>query len=158
MNGKIDELSYLHINNQHSAAWKTVSELSGKSSKPITTLKGGSREKRLENWFSYFKNLLGKPEILLENKTLPKLQVSYSLNIPTVKFTIAELTQVLKNVKNKARGLVKILAVLWKDIIFHQLLIHQLIFVILLLNTISYHQFGFNLKSYFPKKGDLTIP
>ena len=30
INGKINELSYLHINHQHSAVWKTVNELSGK--------------------------------------------------------------------------------------------------------------------------------
>ena len=80
VNGKINELAYLHINNQHSAAWKTVNELSGKSSKPPTTLKGGCREKRLENWLSHFKNLLGKPATLPENKTLPRLQVCNSLN------------------------------------------------------------------------------
>ena len=123
INGKINELSYLHINHQHSAAWKTVNELSGKGCKPPTTLKGGCREKRLENWLSHFKNLLGKPATLPENKTLPKLQVCNSLNIPTGKFTIAELIQVLKSVKNKALGPDKIPAILWKDPIFHQLLI-----------------------------------
>ena len=49
------------------------------SSKPPTTLKGGCREKRLENCFSHFKNLLGKPETLPEDKTFPKLQVCNSL-------------------------------------------------------------------------------
>ena len=40
VNGKIDEISYLHINQRHSAAWKTENELSGEGSKPATTLKG----------------------------------------------------------------------------------------------------------------------
>ena len=156
VNGKIDELSYLHINSQHSAAWKTVSELSGKSSKPPTTLKGGSREKRLENWFSHFKNLLGKPATLPEDKTLPKLQVCNSLNIPTGKFTIAELTQVLKNVKNKALGPDKIPAVLWKDPIFHQLLIDLCNFASE--NHISPSVWLQSQIIPIPKKGDLTLP
>ena len=156
VNGKIDELSYLHINNQHSAAWKTVNELSGKSSKPPTTLKGGCREKRLENWLSHFKNLLGKPATLPENKALPKLQVSNTLNIPTGKFTIAELNQVLKNVKNKALGPDKIPAVLWKDPIFHQLLIDLCNFASE--NHISPSIWLQSQIIPIPKKGDLTIP
>ncbi|XP_063597238.1 uncharacterized protein LOC134773922 [Penaeus indicus] len=47
INGKITEISHLHINQQHSAAWKTINELAGKSSKPPPTIKGGSREQRL---------------------------------------------------------------------------------------------------------------
>ena len=50
INGKIDYLSNLHINQQHSSAWKTINELSGKGSNPTPTVKGGIREKRLENW------------------------------------------------------------------------------------------------------------
>ena len=72
VNGKIDELTNFHINQQHSAAWKTINELSGKGSEPSPTIKGGSREKRLENWLSHFKNLLGKPATIPTNLYLPQ--------------------------------------------------------------------------------------
>ena len=134
----------------------TLSELSRKSSKPPTTLKGGCREKRLENLFSHFKNLLGKPATLPEDKTLPKLQVCNSLNIPTGKFTIAELNQVLKNVKNNAHGPDKIPAVLWKDPIFHQLLIDLCNFASE--NHISPSVLLQSQIIPIPKIGDLTIP
>ena len=42
---KIQDISSLHISNRHHAAWKTVGELSGKSSKPTTRIKGGSAKK-----------------------------------------------------------------------------------------------------------------
>ena len=149
-NGKINELSYLHINHQHSAAWKTVNELSGKGCKPATTLKGGCREKRLENWVSHFKNLLGKPATLPENKTLPKLQVCNSLNIPTGKFTIAELIQVLKSVKIKLLAQTKYQLSCGKIPFFTNCLS---IFVTLLLKTMYHHQYGSNRKSFlFQKK------
>ena len=73
VNGKIDELNNFHINQQHSAAWKTINELSGKGSKPSPTIKGGSWEKRLENWLSHFKNLLGKPAKIHTNLSLPNV-------------------------------------------------------------------------------------
>ena len=77
INGKINELSSLHIN-QHSAARKTVNELSGKGCKPPTpTLKVGCREKRLENWLSHFKNL-GKLA------TLPEKFLSSKFAIPLI--------------------------------------------------------------------------
>ena len=50
VNGIIYELTNFHINQQHSAAWKTINELSGKGLEPSPTIKGGSREKQLENW------------------------------------------------------------------------------------------------------------
>ena len=72
ISGKIDDISNLHINQQHSAAWKTINELSGKGSKSPTTT-GTSGEKRLENWLSHFESLLGHPAALPENKSLSKV-------------------------------------------------------------------------------------
>ena len=63
INGKIAEIEHLHITKQHSAAWKTISEISGKSSKPPIRLKGGCSASRLSNWTDHFKNLLGKEPI-----------------------------------------------------------------------------------------------
>ena len=90
---------------------------------PSPMIKGGSWEKRLENWLSHFKNLLGKPATIPPNLSLPNVQVSGSLNIPTGHFINAELTLVLKSLKNKALGPDKIPVILWKDPIFHQLLL-----------------------------------
>ena len=156
INGKIDDLSNLHINQQHSAAWKTINELSGKGSNPTPTIKGGSRDKRLENWLSHFKNLLGKPASLPEGSSLPKVQVSDHLNISTDKFNKAELIYVLKNMKNKALGPDKIPVILWKDPLFHQLLLDLCNFAFS--NHISPSIWLESQIIPIPKKGDLTLP
>ena len=156
INGKIDHITNLHINQQHSAAWKSINELSGKGSNPTTTIKGGSREKRLENWLSHFKNLLGKPASIPDNSSLPKVQVSDSLNIPTGDFSIVELKSVLKSLKNKALGPDKIPVILWKDPIFQQLLLDLCNFA--LNNNISPSIWLQSQIIPIPKKGDLTLP
>ena len=132
-------MSYLGKVASHQRLWKEVAE-----------------KKRLENWLSHFKNLLGKPTTLPENKTLPNLHVCNSHNIPTGKFTIAELIQVFKSVKNKSLGPDQIPAILWKDPIFHQLLIDLCNFAFE--NHLSPSIW---LKSQIipiPKKDDMTIP
>ena len=55
--GEIASISHLHINQQHSAAWKTINQLAGKGTQPPSLVKGGSREQRLANWHSHFKHL-----------------------------------------------------------------------------------------------------
>ena len=49
IDGKINDISSLHINKKHHAAWKTIGELSGKNSKPTTRIKGGSSKKRMSS-------------------------------------------------------------------------------------------------------------
>ena len=156
INGKIDYLSNLHINQQHSSAWKTINELSGKGSNPTPTIKGGTREKRLENWLSHFKNLLGKPAPLSVGSSLPKVQVSNRLNISTDEFKKAELSSVLKSMKNKALGPDRIPVILWKDPIFHQLLLDLCNFAFS--NHISPSIWLESQIIPIPKKGDLTLP
>ena len=156
VNGKIDDISNLHITRQHSAAWKTVNDLSGKGSKPTTTIKGGNKQKRLENWFSHFHNLLGKPTTLPSHERLPKVQICDFLNIPTNEFAINELTPVLTSLLNKALGPDKIPAILWKDPIFHHLLLDLCNFAIT--NHISPSIWLRSQIVPFPKKGDLTLP
>ena len=51
--GKIDAISNFHISHQHSAAWKIINELSGRKDHPSIQLKGGSPEKRRENWLNH---------------------------------------------------------------------------------------------------------
>ena len=135
VNIKNDELTNFHINQHHSVAWETINELSGKGSKPSPTIKGGSREKWLENWLSHFKNLLGKPATIPTNISLPNVQVSGLLNIPTGQFINAKLILVLKSLKNKALGPDKIPVILWKDPLFHQLMLELCNFA--LTNNIS---------------------
>ena len=156
VNGKIDDITNLHINQQHSAAWKIINELSGKGSKPSTTIKGGNKEKRLQNWLSHFKNLLGKPATVPENNSLPTTQISSLLNIPTCNFNNEELVFVLRNLKNKALGPDKIPGILWKDPIFHQLLLDLCNFA--LTNKISPSIWLESQIIPIPKKGDLTLP
>ena len=79
INGKIAEIEHLHITKQHSAAWKTISEISGKSSKPAIRLKGGSSASRLSNWTDHFKNLLGKEPTAPSSHSLPRTQISEEL-------------------------------------------------------------------------------
>ena len=99
--GEIASISHLHINQQHSAAWKTINQLAGKGSQPQPLVKGGSREQRLANWHSHFKHILGSPASLPENVSLPKVRVSQTLNISTGPFTSAELKYVFKKpIKN----------------------------------------------------------
>ena len=141
VNGNI---SNLRISKQHSAAWKTINDLSGKGSNPPTIIKGGNN------------NLLGKPTTLPSVDTLPKIQMSYPLNIPTNEFTINELTPVLKGLMNKALGSDKIPSILWKDTIFHQLLLDLCNFAYN--NHISPSIWLRSQIIPIPKKGDLTLP
>ena len=46
IDGKVKDISSLHINQKHHAAWKTIGELSGKCSKPTTRIKGGCSKKK----------------------------------------------------------------------------------------------------------------
>ena len=91
IDGKIQDISSLHISNRHHAAWKTVGELSGKSSKPTTRIKGGSATKRMSSWHDHFKNLLGTAPKTPENNSLPMNKISDVLDISTTDFTIDEL-------------------------------------------------------------------
>ena len=152
VNGKIDELTNFHINQQHSAAWKTINKFSGKGSKPSPMIKGSSRE----NWLSRFRNLLGKPATIPTNISLPNVQVSSPLNIRTGQFINAKLILVLKSRENKALGPDKIPVILWKDPIFHQLLLELCNFA--LTNNISPSIWLQSQIIPIPKKGDLTLP
>ena len=156
VNGKISDISNLHINRQHSAAWKTINDLSGKGSNPQPIIKGGNKQKRLENWMSHFRNLLGKPRTLPAVDTLPKIQICDYLNIPTNEFTINELTPVLNHFLKKALGPDKIPAILWKDPIFHRLLLDLCNFAYK--NHISPSIWLRSQIIPIPKSGDLTLP
>ena len=92
INGKINDISSFHISKGHHAAWTTIKEVPGKSSKQTIRVKGGSSEKRTENWLDHFKNLLGKKPNLPASVSLPKVKISDSLNIDTIEFIEVELS------------------------------------------------------------------
>ena len=116
--GEIASISHLHLNQQHSAAWKTINQLAGKGSQAPPSVKGGSREQRHANWHSHFKHLLGSPASLPENVSLPKVRVSQTLNISTEPVTSAELKYVFKKPMKNTLGPDKIPALLRKDNVF----------------------------------------
>lgn len=156
INGKISDISNQHISKKHHAAWKTIKELSGKNNKPTIRIKGGSIKNRMSNWSNHFKNLLGKEPKLPDNITLPKVKISDILNINTNEFTINELKVVLKQSKSsKAFGPDNIPAIIWKDPLFHDLLLK-------LSNLAFIDKSGPNIwrRSQIiptPKKGDLSL-
>ena len=62
--GQINNISNKHYSQKHSAAWKTINEITGRKDKPTVIVKGGTAEKRKEGWLNHFKKLLGEsPEI-----------------------------------------------------------------------------------------------
>ena len=122
--GKINTLEHLHTSNKHHQAWKTVKELSGKSSNSSPGIKGGSTKARKESWLRHFQNLLGKKANLPDDLNLPMEEISDQLNIPTTNFTMDELKTVLNKVKpSKAFGPDNIPAIIWKDEHFYELLL-----------------------------------
>lgn len=156
INGKVQDISSLHISQKHHAAWKTIGELSGKRSKPTTRIKGGSSAKRMSSWHDHFKNLLGKPLEAPENNSLPMEKVSDILDICTTNFTINELKIAIKKLKSsKAFGPDNIPAIIWKDEIFHDLLLKLCNFC--LINKTCPSSWRTSQIIPVPKKGDLTL-
>ena len=156
IDGKIQDISSLHIGNKHHAAWKTVGELSGKCSKPTTRIKGGSAAKRMSSWHDHFKNLLGKPPKIPENGSLPMEKISDILDICTTDFTKDELKIAIKKLNSsKAFGPDNIPAIIWKDDIFHDLLLKLCNFC--LINKTCPSSWRTSQIIPVPKKGDLTL-
>ena len=157
IDGKIQDISSLHISNKHHAAWTTVGELSGKSSKPTTRIKGGSATKRMYSWHDHFKNLLGRETKTPENNSLPMNKISDVLEISTADFTIDELKVAIKNLNpSKAFGPDNIPAIIWKSDIFHDLLLLQLCNFCLINKTCPSIWRSSQIIPV-PKKGDLTL-
>ena len=156
INGKIQSLENQHISKQHHQSWKTIKELSGKTPATSIRIKGGSAKKRMESWTSHFKNLLGKKSKLPQSSSLPIVKISDTLDIETSPFTLDEVATAIKQISSsKAFGPDNIPALIWKNKIFHNLLL-----------DLCNHTFS-NLsppkiwhKSQIipmPKKGDLSI-
>ena len=83
----------------------------------------------ISNWQAHFKNLLGKEPKVPANRSLPNVKISDPLNIDTNEFTSSELLTVIKQLKSsKAFGPDNIPAIIWKDNLFHSLLLKLCIF------------------------------
>ena len=122
---KLDQIGNLSSSNQHTTVWPTINDLAGRKSKPSIRIKGESAKKRKESWLSYFLNLLGgQPPNTLGNRALPLIQIAKLLDISTSTFTIQELEDAIKSLRsNKAPGLDNIPSLIWKDPLFHDLLL-----------------------------------
>ena len=152
--GEINKIKELHTAKQHAASWKVINDLSGRKEKPSIRIKGGSPLKRKSNWLHHFKSLLGNPP-KLSQQPLPKLKVSDELNIDTNPFTSEELKSVIKSFSNnKSPGLDNIPTILWKDSIFHDLLLEFCNNALTRLITPQSWLKGGIIP--IPKKGDLT--
>ena len=156
INGKIQTLEEQHICKQHHLAWNTVKELAGKTIGTNIRIKGGSAEKRKDNWRSHFKNLLGKKSVLPSTSSLPNTRISDTLDINTSPFTLDELTVAAKQLKiSKAFGPDNIPALIWKNNNFHNLLLNLCNHTFTNLNPPTVWN-----KSQIvpmPKKGDLSV-
>ena len=125
INGKIEKLKNQHISKQHEQAWRTVKELAGKTKSSNIRIRGGCQKKRLENWSSHFKTLLGKKSNLPDSRSLPKIKISEPLDIDTSPFTLAELTIATNQLKtSKAFGPDNIPPLIWKNQNFQNLLLN----------------------------------
>eukprot|EP00111_Clytia_hemisphaerica_P013463 TCONS_00039544-protein len=153
--GKINSISILHVSHQHSAAWKTINDLTCRKDHPSIQLKGGSPDKRRENWLNHFKTLLGNQPILNTN-ALPLTQIFDELDISTSLFTIDELSNCVKLFSNnKSSGLDDIPTLLWKDPIFMEMLLDFCNHTFEFLTPPSAWLTGGIIP--VPKKGDLTL-
>ena len=102
-----------------------------------------------ENWFNHFNKFLG--QLSESSINLPKVKISWKLNISTDLFNLKELRVITDKPRNKkSPGLVSILAILWKDELFHQYLLNLCNHVFATLECPS----GWRV----PKKGDLSDP
>ena len=146
----MDHISLCHL------AWKKIKDLSGKNSGSSVKIKGGSAKKRIENWFTHFQNLLGKNAKVPDIDTLPSVQVSENLNIKTTSFTSPELKAATKQLKaSKAFGPDNIPAIIWKDEIFHELLLKICNHTLTTLKAPTiWHK---SQIIPMPKKGDLSL-
>ena len=84
--GKIDQLPPKNIDHQHVTAWDTIKDLTGRKSKPLIRVKGGSASERKKNWLDHFKKLLGATPTISDDQGLPKVHIADTLNISTDPF------------------------------------------------------------------------
>ena len=134
-----------------------MNNLAGLKSKPSIRVKGSSAAEGKNRWLNHFQNLLGGASTTTEEQVLPRIKIADALNINTEPFSLKELQAVVKSIKvQKSPGLDNIPALIWKDSIFHDLLL-----------DICNRTFGQLVRPSawlksgiipIPKKGDLSLP
>ena len=72
MEKKIDQISA----NQHAVAWSIINDLAGRKGRPSIRIKGGSAEKRQENWLSHFQSLLAGQSDTQGSMDLPLIRIA----------------------------------------------------------------------------------
>ena len=99
----------------------------------------------------------GQPPNTLGNRALPLIQIAKLLDISASTFTIQELEDAIKSLRgNKAPGLDNIPSLIWKDPLFHDLLLRFCNHTFSSLRPPSaWTKSGI---VPIPKKGDLTLP
>ena len=87
-----------------SKAWKIVNNITNRKVAPSGKLSGRTPDERKKQWFDHFKNLLGTPAIETTD-TAPIQPVLHDLNIKDTEFTIEEVEDAKKQIKEgKAPG------------------------------------------------------
>ena len=115
---KSREIEDAHYNHKSSLVWKTVNEISGRKKNDTGRLNVANPEERLSSWKNHFKTLLGSAP---PPNTVPVTQFHEELAIETGDFTMEELKESIKGLKNnKAAGLDEVPAEVWKSGILDQ--------------------------------------
>ena len=122
----------------------------------IDSCKKGLAVGKEKNWLDHFKNLLGETPTASEDQELPRIQIADALNISTEPFSMEELKAVTSILKvRQSPCLDNIPALIWKDPIFHDLLLRICTHTSLHCNPPSaWRKTGI---TPLPKKGDLTL-
>ena len=89
--------------NNTAKAWKMVNTITNRKTTPSGKLKGKTPEKRKENWFNHFLNLLGTPDISPPVDEIPIIH--QDTNILDGEFSLEELKEAKKQLRDgKAPG------------------------------------------------------
>ena len=157
ISGKLEYISKQHTSKKAHLAWTAVKELSGKNSISSIQIKGGSSNKRMENWTAHFKHLLGQKPKLPENVSLPRVQISEPLDIVTSPFTLSELRSATKQINSsKAFGPDCIPPIIWKSQMFEEFLLSLCNLCFSEKKCPSHWRCAQIIP--VPKKGDLSLP
>ena len=100
-----------HINQNSRLTWSTINEICGRKKTNTGQIKARNTEEPIKLWKDHFVNLLGQP-IFIENKSIVK--GFDGLPIKADDFSIIELNDAIKSMKNNAAGLDEIPAEVWK--------------------------------------------
>ena len=111
--GKIDEIDKAHHEHKSRFVWKTVNEITKRKKQDTGKLKGASPKERISAWKNHFSTLLGAQATTSSTPTTTIIHEELSIN--TEDFTIDELNECIKNLKNnKSAGPDNIPGEVWK--------------------------------------------